>query len=132
MMQRLFFMMIFFLSLSLESCSKEDDNNPSNSENNGGNNNLGTELDYDTFCFYYDWYGSEAIDGQYRHWAHAIAPDPNGGSGQNPGTIPGTQESIASNFYPQLSFSDGLGSNYYTVSVKSLGIFSSQMKNILN
>ena len=102
MMQRLFFMMIFFLSLSLESCSKEDDNNPSNSENNGGNNNLGTELDYDTFCFYYDWYGSEAIDGQYRHWAHAIAPDPNGGSGQNPGTIPGTQESIASNFYPQL------------------------------
>ena len=54
MMQRLFFMMIFFLSLSLESCSKEDDNNPSNSENNGGNNNLGTELDYDTFCFYYD------------------------------------------------------------------------------
>lgn len=51
MMQRLFFMMIFFLSLSLESCSKEDDNNPSNSENNGGNNNLGTELDYDTFCF---------------------------------------------------------------------------------
>ena len=52
MMQRLFFMMIFFLSLSLESCSKEDDNNPSNSENNGGNNNLGTELDYDTFCFY--------------------------------------------------------------------------------
>ena len=26
MMQRLFFMMIFFLSLSLESCSKEDDN----------------------------------------------------------------------------------------------------------
>ena len=62
MMQRLFFMMIFFLSLSLESCSKEDDNNPSNSENNGGNNNLGTELDYDTFCFYYDWIRSESGD----------------------------------------------------------------------
>ncbi len=37
-----------------------------------------------------------------------------------------------SNFYPQLSFSAGLGSNYYTVNGKSEGGFGSQMKNNLN
>ena len=47
----------------------------------------------------------------------------------------GSQKNIRiaqSNFYPQLSFSAGLGSNYYTVSGKSEGSFSSQMKNKLN
>lgn len=37
-----------------------------------------------------------------------------------------------SEFYPQLSFSAGLGSNYYTVSGKSEQSFSSQLKNNLN
>ena len=36
------------------------------------------------------------------------------------------------NFYPQLSFSAGLGSNYYTVNGKSEGGFGNQMKNNLN
>ena len=35
-------------------------------------------------------------------------------------------------FYPQLSFSAGLGSNYYTVSGRSESSFGSQMKNNLN
>ena len=49
--------------------------------------------------------------------------------------LQGSQKNIRiaqSNFYPQLSFSAGLGSNYYTVSGKSEGSFSSQMKNNLN
>lgn len=37
-----------------------------------------------------------------------------------------------SDFYPQLSFSAGLGSNYYTVNGKSEVSFSNQMKNNLN
>ena len=49
--------------------------------------------------------------------------------------LQGSQKNIRiaqSNFYPQLSFSAGLGSNCYTVSGKSEGSFSSQMKNNLN
>ena len=49
--------------------------------------------------------------------------------------LQGSQKNIRiaqSNFYPQLSFSSGLGSYYYTVSGKSEGSFSSQMKNNLN
>ncbi|WP_294628379.1 TolC family protein [uncultured Bacteroides sp.] len=37
-----------------------------------------------------------------------------------------------SNYYPQLSFSAGLGSNYYTVNGKSAESLSNQMKNNLN
>lgn len=37
-----------------------------------------------------------------------------------------------SEFYPQLSFSAGLGSNYYTVNGLSEGSFSRQMRNNLN
>lgn len=37
-----------------------------------------------------------------------------------------------SSFYPQLSFSAGLGSNYYTVNGTSESSFSNQMKNNLN
>ena len=36
------------------------------------------------------------------------------------------------NFYPQLSFSAGLGSNYYTVNGKSERSFGNQVKNNLN
>lgn len=49
--------------------------------------------------------------------------------------LEGTAKSIRiaqSQFYPQLSFSAGLGSNYYTVSGKSADNFGNQMKNNLN
>ena len=42
------------------------------------------------------------------------------------------REENQSAFYPQLSFSAGLGSNYYTVSGRSESSFGSQMKNNLN
>lgn len=48
--------------------------------------------------------------------------------------LDGTQKSIRiaqSNYYPQLSFNAGLGSNFYTVNGKS-DPFGSQMKNNLN
>ena len=32
------------------------------------------KLNYHAFCFYYNWYGSPAIDGQRHHWAHPVIP----------------------------------------------------------
>lgn len=49
--------------------------------------------------------------------------------------LEGSSKSIRiaqSEFYPQLSFSAGLGSNYYLVSGKAESSFSSQLKNNLN
>ena len=49
--------------------------------------------------------------------------------------LEGTAKSIRiaqSQFYPQLSFSAGLGSNYYTISGQSADNFGKQMKNNLN
>lgn len=52
------------------------------------------------FCFYYNWYGSTAQDGQPYHWAHPVLK-------KGPldtvtrGFIPGG-ENISSNYFPQL------------------------------
>lgn len=46
------------------------------------------------FGFYYDWYGTEPIDGRNYHWAHKVLDD----SGA---FIPGIDHNIASNFYPK-------------------------------
>lgn len=59
-------------------------------------------VDYNTFCFYYNWYGNEEFDGSQVHWAHEITPNPQGGDNQNPGRIPGTDNNISSNYFPEL------------------------------
>jgi glycoprotein endo-alpha-1,2-mannosidase len=56
--------------------------------------------DYDTFCFYYNWYGNTEKDGREIHWAHAVLPQ-DAGDTVTGGTIPGGDD-IASNFFPQL------------------------------
>lgn len=91
-------LLALFMLISYTGCSSdngEDIVTPESPED--GDNET---LDYNTICFYYDWYGNEEFDGGMSHWAHAIAPNPNGGS--SPGTIPGTEGNIASNFYPEL------------------------------
>lgn len=55
------------------------------------------ETDPNTFCFYYNWYGLQETDGQIYHWRHNILS--NGSSGDL-GTIPGTRNDIATNFFP--------------------------------
>ncbi|WP_199768721.1 LamG-like jellyroll fold domain-containing protein [Sphingobacterium sp. HMA12] len=57
-------------------------------------------LDYNTFGFYYNWYGNAEFDNGYFHWGHDILPGP--GQTTSPGYIPGTNGDIAANFYPQL------------------------------
>lgn len=57
-------------------------------------------LDYNTFGFYYNWYGNAEFDNGYFHWGHDIIPGP--GQSTSPGYIPGTNGDIAANFYPQL------------------------------
>lgn len=56
-------------------------------------------LDYNTFCFYYNWYGNQEENGKDIHWAHpVIKNDPNDTILT---MIPGGDD-ISSNFYPQL------------------------------
>lgn len=57
-------------------------------------------LDYNTFGFYYNWYGDFQFDNVMHHWAHAILPSSS--QGTSPGVIPGINGDIAANFYPQL------------------------------
>ena len=65
-------------------------------------NNTGTSVNDRVFCFYYNWYGNPENDGNYIHWAHQVLRQ-----GANDtitkGFIPGENDDIASNFYPQLS-----------------------------
>ncbi|WP_104384654.1 glycoside hydrolase family 99 protein [Sphingobacterium sp. HMA12] len=88
---------VFFALASTTGCSSDREDNliPElpDTEDDG-------QLDYKTIGFYYDWYGNEEFDGAMQHWAHAIIPNPNGGSSL--GSIPGTNGNIASNFYPEL------------------------------
>lgn len=58
------------------------------------------KLNYHTFCFYYNWYGSEKMDGKPAHWAHPVLK---WGPGDTitKGFIPGG-DNISSNFFPQL------------------------------
>lgn len=58
-------------------------------------------LNYDTFCFYYNWYGNQERDGKDIHWAHPVMRQ-----GANDtitkGYLPGGDD-ISSNFFPQLA-----------------------------
>lgn len=57
-------------------------------------------LDYNTFCFYYNWYGNSDHNGEDIHWAHPVFK-----AGDNDtvteGYLPGGTN-ISSNFFPQL------------------------------
>ncbi|MFR0678689.1 glycoside hydrolase family 99 protein [Dysgonomonas mossii] len=91
-------MISLFLLVSYTGCSSDDGEdivNPEPPEEEDDD-----ALDYNTICFYYDWYGNQEFDGGMSHWSHTIIPNPNGGS--NLGSIPGTEGNIASNFYPEL------------------------------
>lgn len=57
------------------------------------------ELNYNAFCFYYNWYGNPEYDGNYIHWAHQIMKE--NASDTTSGVIPGG-DNIATNFYPAI------------------------------
>ncbi len=54
---------------------------------------------YDTFCFYYNWYGNTRNNGKEIHWAHGVMKS--GPQDTTTRFIPGG-DNIASNFFPQL------------------------------
>jgi glycoprotein endo-alpha-1,2-mannosidase len=56
-------------------------------------------LNYQTFCFYYNWYGNVKTNGQDIHWAHPVMKS--SPTDTTSGFIPGGNN-ISSNFYPQL------------------------------
>ncbi|SHE32787.1 glycoprotein endo-alpha-1,2-mannosidase [Mariniphaga anaerophila] len=60
------------------------------------------ELDYNTICFYYNWYGNPEHDGGYIHWAHYIAPNPENSEETSPVLIPGDGNNIGADFFPEL------------------------------
>lgn len=62
-------------------------------------------LNYNTFCFYYNWYGNKEFDDRYIHWAHPVINQP--GSSGKQDYISGKNDNLAANFYPLL----GLYSN---------------------
>lgn len=55
--------------------------------------------DYNTFCFYYNWYGNTEKNGKDIHWAHPVMKS--GPADTTSGYIPGG-DNISSNFYPEL------------------------------
>lgn len=96
---------LLFVSVLLFSCNNNLDPNEKTEDNTNTsvlkNTALSTEnLDYNTFGFYYNWYGNAEFDNGYFHWGHDILPGP--GQSTSPGYIPGTNGDIAANFYPQL------------------------------
>lgn len=76
--------------LSSCSCSKSDTDNTAYVPL--------TEVDHNTICFFYNWYGTPEFDGDLYHWKHNILPN---GDGQILGTIPGTGNNIAANYFPE-------------------------------
>lgn len=54
-------------------------------------------IDVNTICFYYNWYGLPAQDSRIYHWAHDILSND---SGPALGYITGTDNDIASNYFP--------------------------------
>jgi len=70
-----------------------------------GERTCGLPLNYNIFCFYYNWYGNEGFDNKLVHWAHPVLPESAGLI--DSGYIFGENNNIASNFFPFL----GLYSN---------------------
>lgn len=90
-------MMSLLTAASFASCNdddKEDIVNPIPNPDDG------VSLDYNTICFYYDWYGNDEHDGGMLHWAHHVVSDPNNGTTYS--GITGTKDDISTNFYPEL------------------------------
>ncbi len=57
-------------------------------------------LDYNTFCFYYNWYGNKEHDGKEIHWSHVVMKQ-GAKDTVTKGHIPGGDD-IAANFFPAL------------------------------
>lgn len=81
-----FIPLLFLLALYACQSNKQADNKP--------------KLNYDTFCFYYNWYGSKQFDGRPAHWAHPVMKWGTSDT-VTKGFIPGG-DNISSNFFPQL------------------------------
>ncbi len=65
------------------------------------NKDFDNQVNYNIHTFYYSWYGTPEIDGEYHHWNHSVVPrrgDPRWDS-LNP--FPGGDD-IGANFYPAL------------------------------
>jgi len=63
-----------------------------------GERTCGLPLNYNIFCFYYNWYGNEGFDNKLVHWAHPVLPESAGLI--DSGYIFGENNNIASNFFP--------------------------------
>ena len=79
---------LLFVSVFLFSCNNNLDLNEKTEDNTNTsvlkNTALSTEnLDYNTFGFYYNWYGNAEFDNGYFHWGHDILPGP--GQSTSPG-----------------------------------------------
>lgn len=60
---------------------------------------LNRKLNYNAFCFYYNWYGNPEKDGSYVHWAHGVMKK--NASDTSTGFMAGGDD-IGANFYPLL------------------------------
>lgn len=58
-----------------------------------------TKLNYNVFCFYYNWYGGVGENGLPNHWAHPVMKQHD--SDSNLGQFPGNGN-IGANYYPEL------------------------------
>ncbi|TWO34695.1 alpha-mannosidase [Seonamhaeicola sediminis] len=73
----------------------------------------GNEVFNNAHIFYYNWYGSQKKDGEYRHWAHEVIPHWSDSTWNNVKGFSGGDD-IGANFYP------------------ALGCYSSNDKNIIS
>lgn len=58
-------------------------------------------VNYNVHTFYYNWYASPEVDGEYFHWNHDVLPHWSDTSWNNAGGFPGGNN-IGANFYPAL------------------------------
>jgi glycoprotein endo-alpha-1,2-mannosidase len=57
-------------------------------------------VNYNVHTFYYNWYGTPEIDGEYNNWDHSIIPHWADSSWNNLGNYPGGDD-IGANYFPQ-------------------------------
>ena len=87
----------------------------------------GNPVSYNTHIFYYAWYGTPRVDGQYYHWNHVYIPHWDSRVAQQyPSNTRHTPpEDIGANFYPSLgcySSSDPLVIKQHMSDIRSSGV----------
>ena len=86
-----------------------------------------TQLSYRTHIFYYAWYGTPQIDGQYYHWNHVYLPhwDSKIAKQFPSNTRHAPPDDIGANFYPAIgcySSSDPLAVTQHMSDIRSSGV----------